>query len=83
VSAPANPILRTGHALYFEHVVPRIGAVLSDPAAYDYLPKSVAYLPPGDGITELLRDAGFGATRRQLLSAGITQLITATRKVHP
>jgi demethylmenaquinone methyltransferase/2-methoxy-6-polyprenyl-1,4-benzoquinol methylase len=83
VSAPANPILRTGHALYFGHVVPRIGAVLSDPDAYDYLPKSVAYLPPGDGVTELLRDAGFGATRRQLLSVGVTQLITATRKVQP
>jgi demethylmenaquinone methyltransferase/2-methoxy-6-polyprenyl-1,4-benzoquinol methylase len=81
VAAPANPLLRAGHALYFGHVVPRIGAVLSDAQAYRYLPESVAYLPPGDAILEYLRDAGFGAVRRQLLSGGITQLITATRRV--
>jgi demethylmenaquinone methyltransferase/2-methoxy-6-polyprenyl-1,4-benzoquinol methylase len=81
VAAPANPVLRAGHAAYFGHVVPRIGAVLSDAGAYRYLPESVAYLPPGDGILESLRHAGFGAVRRQLLSGGITQLITATRRV--
>lgn len=83
VSTPINPILRTGHAAYFGRVVPRIGALLSDADAYRYLPKSVAYLPPGDGMTEMLQDAGFGATRRQPLAAGVTQLITATRKVQP
>ncbi len=81
VATPANPLLRAGHAVYFGHVVPRIGGLLSDPAAYRYLPRSVAYLPPGDGISALLEAAGFGAVRRQLLSGGITQLITATRKV--
>ncbi|HUE58167.1 MAG TPA: class I SAM-dependent methyltransferase, partial [Acidimicrobiales bacterium] len=30
VSTPSNPLLRSGHALYFGHVVPRIGAALSD-----------------------------------------------------
>ncbi len=81
VATPANPLLRAAHAVYFGHVVPRIGGLLSDPAAYRYLPRSVAYLPPGDGISALLEAAGFGAVRRQLLSGGITQLITATRKV--
>lgn len=81
VATPANPLLRAGHAAYFGHVVPRIGGLLSDQAAYRYLPRSVAYLPPGDGILEMLGAAGFGAARRRLLSGGITQLITATRKV--
>ena len=83
VSTPANPLLRTGHAVYFGRVVPRIGGLLSDQDAYRYLPKSVAYLPPGDRMLEMLRDAGFGAVRRQMLSGGITQLITATRRVLP
>jgi demethylmenaquinone methyltransferase/2-methoxy-6-polyprenyl-1,4-benzoquinol methylase len=83
VSTPANPVLRSGHALYFGQVVPRIGGLLSDPAAYRYLPKSVAYLPPGDGILEALEAAGFGAVRRRMLSGGITQLITSTRRVLP
>jgi demethylmenaquinone methyltransferase/2-methoxy-6-polyprenyl-1,4-benzoquinol methylase len=81
VSTPANRALRTGHALYFGKVVPRIGGLLSDGSAYRYLPRSVAYLPPGDGILEMLAGAGFGAVQRRLLSGGITQLITATRKV--
>ena len=31
--------------------MPRIGGLLSDPAAYRYLPKSVAYLPTGERMT--------------------------------
>lgn len=81
VATPANPVLRSGHAVYFGHVVPRIGGLLSDPAAYRYLPKSVSYLPPGNGIVEMLADAGFGAVQRRMLSGGITQLITGTKKV--
>jgi demethylmenaquinone methyltransferase/2-methoxy-6-polyprenyl-1,4-benzoquinol methylase len=81
VATPANLVLRAGHAVYFGRVVPRIGGALSDPAAYRYLPKSVAYLPAGDGMLEMLEAAGFGAVRRQMLTGGITQLITATRKV--
>ena len=83
VATPANPVLRTGHAVYFGHVAPRIGGLLSDGPAYRYLPKSVAYLPPGDGMLDMLSDAGFGAVRRRYLSGGITQLITATKKVLP
>lgn len=81
VATPGHPVLRAGHGLYFGHVVPRIGGLLSDRSAYRYLPQSVAYLPPGDGILEMLQDAGFGSVRRRLLSGGITQLITATRRV--
>lgn len=83
VSTPANPLLRSGHAVYFGHVVPRIGGLLSDQDAYRYLPRSVAYLPPGAGILDMLGEAGFGAVRRRTLSGGITQLITATRRVEP
>jgi demethylmenaquinone methyltransferase/2-methoxy-6-polyprenyl-1,4-benzoquinol methylase len=81
VATPTNPLLRTGHAAYFGHVVPRIGGLLSDQAAYRYLPRSVAYLPPGEGILDMLREAGFGAVKRRMLSGGITQLVTATRSV--
>jgi demethylmenaquinone methyltransferase / 2-methoxy-6-polyprenyl-1,4-benzoquinol methylase len=83
VATPSHPVLRAGHAVYFGRVVPRIGGALSDPSAYRYLPKSVAYLPAGDGMLEMLAAVGFGAVDRQMLSGGITQLITATRKVLP
>jgi demethylmenaquinone methyltransferase/2-methoxy-6-polyprenyl-1,4-benzoquinol methylase len=80
VSTPANPLLRSGHAVYFGHVVPRIGAALSDRDAYRYLPKSVAYLPTPNRLIEMVSAAGFEGVQRRSLSGGITQLITGSRK---
>ncbi|MHB1445978.1 MAG: ubiquinone/menaquinone biosynthesis methyltransferase [Acidimicrobiales bacterium] len=79
VSEPSNPALRLGHRFYFGHVVPRIGAALSDRDAYRYLPRSVAYLPPDAALTRLLVAAGFPDARRRALSGGIVQLLTGTR----
>ena len=79
VATPANPVLRTGHAVYFGKVVPLVGGLLSDRAAYRYLPKSVAYLPEGTGLVSLLAQAGFPDAERRLLSVGIAQLLTGTR----
>ena len=71
--------MRWGHSIYFGHVVPRIGALLSDGAAYRYLPESVAYLPESDALLDMVGVAGFTDVQRTLLSAGIAQLITGTR----
>jgi len=79
VSTPRNRFLRWGHSIYFGHVVPRIGALLSDGAAYRYLPESVAYLPESDALLDMVGVAGFTDVQRTLLSAGIAQLITGTR----
>ena len=79
VGEPANPILRWGHGVYFGRVVPLIGGLLSDPSAYRYLPKSVAYLPDPPVMLQLLGAKGFTGVHRRLLSTGIAQLITATR----
>lgn len=79
VAEPPNPVLRWGHGLYFGSVVPRVGAALSDGAAYRYLPKSVAYLPAPGRMVEMLAEAGFARPRRDLLTVGIAQLLTATR----
>lgn len=79
VAQPKSWVLRTGHAVYFGKVVPRIGALLSDKAAYSYLPRSVAYLPSGPEMVAGLTAAGFTDVRHDLLSGGITQLLTATR----
>ncbi len=79
VSEPANPVLRFGHNAYFGRVVPLVGGLLSDAAAYRYLPKSVAYLPPEPELIRQLADAGFPDARRMPLSVGIAQLLTGTR----
>jgi demethylmenaquinone methyltransferase/2-methoxy-6-polyprenyl-1,4-benzoquinol methylase len=79
VATPRLAPLRWGHAAYFGHVVPWVGGLLSDKAAYQYLPASVAYLPEPDALAAQLSSAGFVDVDRRLLSGGISQLITGTR----
>jgi demethylmenaquinone methyltransferase/2-methoxy-6-polyprenyl-1,4-benzoquinol methylase len=80
VAEPENRLLHWGHGIYFGKVVPRIGGLLSDASAYRYLPQSVAYLPRPDEMLARLEDAGFTGVDRRLLTGGIAQLITGTRR---
>ena len=80
VAEPKLPLLRQVHGIWFNSVVPRLGAFSSDPAAYGYLPKSVAYLPPPAAMLEMLEQAGFYATRRHLLTGGVVQVLTARKR---
>jgi demethylmenaquinone methyltransferase / 2-methoxy-6-polyprenyl-1,4-benzoquinol methylase len=82
-STPENAFLKFGHGIYFGKVVPMIGGLLSDPTAYRYLPKSLAYLPDPAVMLERLRSAGFSGVQRHLLKGGIAQLITGTRTGMP
>ena len=79
VAAPPRGPFRTGHRIWFETVVPRLGGLLSDADAYRYLPRSVAYLPGEAGLRQLFGDAGFSTVGRRLLHGGLSQLVTATR----
>jgi demethylmenaquinone methyltransferase/2-methoxy-6-polyprenyl-1,4-benzoquinol methylase len=78
VSTPDNRLLGWGHQLYFNRVVPRIGGLLSDRSAYEYLPRSVSYLPPPAELVRMLEEAGLTNIDRSQLSAGIAQLLVAT-----
>ncbi|HXQ59267.1 MAG TPA: ubiquinone/menaquinone biosynthesis methyltransferase [Acidimicrobiales bacterium] len=79
VAEPSNRALRLGHRLYFTRVVPRIGAALSDGAAYRYLPRSVAYLPTVDALVGAVAAAGFPDADRRTFSGGVVQLLVGTR----
>jgi len=78
VGIPRNRLVRWGHGVYFGKVVPKIGGLFSDAAAYRYLPRSVAYLPAPAVMVDMLRVAGFADARHEHLSGGITQLLSAT-----
>ena len=80
VAEPEHPVLRKGHTLYFQKVVPAIGGILSDRAAYRYLPSSVVYLPSPRELAEQLDDAGFHEQQRILVGAGAAQIVTATKR---
>lgn len=79
VGVPHNPLVRFGNGIYFGRIVPLIGGLLSDRAAYRYLPKSVAYLPPPATLVAMLQSAGFEHVVHRQLSGGLTQLLHATR----
>ena len=79
VGVPKNRVIRFGNNIYFGRIVPKIGGLLSDGAAYRYLPKSVAYLPEPAEMVAMLRRAGFGDSSHHLLSGGLTQQLLATR----
>ena len=79
VGVPHNPIIRFGNNIYFGKIVPRIGALLSDAAAYRYLPRSIAYLPDRSVLVAQLQRAGFSDATHTQLSGGLTQLMVGTR----
>lgn len=79
VAQPQWRPARVGHSIYFNKVVPVIGGLLSDRAAYKYLPASAAYLPAPPEMLAMLADAGFPDARRRLLFMGASQLIVGTR----
>lgn len=80
VDRPRPALVRAGHAIYFDHVVPFIGGLLSDRSAYAYLPKSTVYLPPKAELLRLLEDAGFEQARHRSVMLGAVQIVTAIRR---
>jgi len=77
-SMPPGP-LGALYRLYFGHVLPRIGALVSgDADAYSYLPASVArFLSPG-ALAALMTEAGFREVACHPLTLGIAQLYRGT-----
>jgi demethylmenaquinone methyltransferase/2-methoxy-6-polyprenyl-1,4-benzoquinol methylase len=80
VAEPEGRLLRIGHGVWFRRVVPFVGGLLGDRAAYRYLPASTAYLPAPAALRSLLDEAGFRDVERTALGLGAAQLLTATRR---
>ena len=79
-TVPPQPVVRAAYLLYFNHLLPRIGRIVSGhPWAYSYLPRSVEGFPGPDGLAELLGRAGFAAVRWRLVTGGIAAIHVATR----
>ena len=79
VDKPSNRFIRLVHNFHFGKIVPILGSILSDGKAYKYLPESVAYLPEFDALKEMLSVAGFIDIRKQKLTSGVAQILTATK----
>lgn len=80
VDTPRGAMLKWGHAIYFRHLVPLLGGMVSDGRAYRYLPESVAYLPDEAALLDIVRAAGFARVTKHRLSLGVAQLVTGVRR---
>jgi demethylmenaquinone methyltransferase/2-methoxy-6-polyprenyl-1,4-benzoquinol methylase len=78
---PAKPnIFHRMFSLYFRHILPRIGRIVSrHPTAYSYLPKSVEGFPPREEIVEMLGRAGLTLRVAKDLTGGIATLFVAEK----
>ncbi len=71
VARPRSPLVRFGHRLYFEGVVPWIGQLLGgDRRAYTYLPQSARAFPPPERLALMMREAGWRHVTYRLHSLG-------------
>ena len=74
-STPRSPLINTGYQLYFNHVLPAIGGLVSGHrTAYQYLPKSVANFPIAEELARRMRSAGFSDVRWRSLTLGIAAI---------
>ena len=79
VDRPPSGLVRFGHSLYFDRVVPVVGGILSDRVAYQYLPESTAYLPEESELLAMLAKVGFGELEKQRVLLGSAQILTGVR----
>ena len=79
-SEPTHFPLKQFYKLYFHHILPFIGGIISkDKNAYSYLPDSVSAFPSGNNfLTELVK-VGFKESKHIPLSFGIVSLYVAIK----
>jgi len=79
-SEPTSFPLKHFYNLYFHHILPFIGSVISrDKNAYTYLPDSVSAFPSGNKFITELEKAGFKECKYFPLTFGIVSLYVAIK----
>jgi demethylmenaquinone methyltransferase / 2-methoxy-6-polyprenyl-1,4-benzoquinol methylase len=79
ITQPTRPPLSLFYSLWFDRVVPLLGAFSSNPEAYSYLPESVRSFPSPRGLAEKMDDAGFKQVRYTVLAGGIIAIHSGVR----
>ncbi len=79
ITQPTRPPLSLFYSLWFDRIVPLLGALSSNPEAYSYLPESVRSFPSPRGLAEKMDDAGFKAVRYTVLAGGIIAIHSGVR----
>jgi demethylmenaquinone methyltransferase / 2-methoxy-6-polyprenyl-1,4-benzoquinol methylase len=79
-TTPRSSIVRGLYHLYFHHLLPQIGALVSGHrTAYAYLPRSVANFPIEEKLADRMRAAGFVDVNWRTLTFGVAAIHTGTK----
>jgi demethylmenaquinone methyltransferase/2-methoxy-6-polyprenyl-1,4-benzoquinol methylase len=79
-SSPKKFPLKQLYNIYFNNILPTIGALISkDKSAYTYLPESVAAFPSGEKFIKELEKVGFKDCKSISLTFGIVVLYLAIK----
>jgi demethylmenaquinone methyltransferase/2-methoxy-6-polyprenyl-1,4-benzoquinol methylase len=77
-SLPGPALLRCAYLLYFRHVLPVLGGLISgDYRAYGYLNASVEDFPHGAALCKIVNACGFQQATARPMTAGIATLYVA------
>ena len=80
LSTPTNRLIRWFYDLYTLHIIPAIGSFKSgDKSAYRYLPQSIAAVPQGDDMLQLMRNAGLHNATFKRLTFGTCTIYIAVK----
>lgn len=80
LSTPTNPLIRWFYDLYTLHIIPAIGSMKSgDKNAYRYLPQSIAAVPQGDDMLQMMRNAGLKEATFRRLTLGVCTIYIAVK----
>ncbi len=71
ITQPARPPLSTFFSLWFDRIVPMLGAFSEESEAYAYLPESVRSFPGPRRLAEKMDSAGLEQIRWTVLAGGI------------
>lgn len=74
-SEPESPLFRRVYKVYFNHILPKVGALFSRSDAYRYLPESVEHFPSRSRIRKMMEDAGFAHISITGMNGGTVTLI--------
>lgn len=79
ITQPTRPPLSLFYSLWFDRIVPLLGAFSSNPEAYSYLPESVRSFPGPHELAAKMDAAGFKAIRYTVLAGGIIAIHSGAR----
>ena len=83
ITQPRRPPLSLFYSLWFDRIVPLLGALAGDRDAYAYLPESVRSFPSPLGLAQRMSEAGLRRILVTVLAGGIIAIHSGVRDGGP